>query len=215
MRRDGGQRLAATGNDGQRLRGARLPSELVHNSGLFNSEVSAPMSKLVSTRARQFRAALPSGRQGGRVERRELTIPARVLATSAHAGQVDKAGRPYIEHPARVAALVAVELGAQHPAVAVAWLHDVVEDTDVSLVEIRQAFGQQIAAGVDAMTRRGAEEPEAYYARVRADELALAVKRADIADNTDPARVALLDQATAARLAGKYRHARAELGLAS
>ncbi|RKW70438.1 HD domain-containing protein [Galactobacter caseinivorans] len=149
------------------------------------------------------------------MERRDLTIPARVLATSAHAGQQDKAGRPYIEHPARVAALVAQDVGPRHAAVAVAWLHDVVEDTDVTLEQIRQAFGDQIAAGVDAMTRRSGEEPDAYYARVRADQLALAVKRADIADNTDPARVALLDHATATRLAGKYRHARAELGLAS
>lgn len=149
------------------------------------------------------------------MELRDLTIPARVVATSAHGRQRDKAGRPYIDHPARVAASVAAEVGARHAAVAVAWLHDVVEDTDVTLDELRRAFGEVIADAVDAITRRSGEGAEAYYARVRANELALIVKRFDIADNLDPERVRLLDEVTAERLARKYRTARQELGLAS
>lgn len=54
------------------------------------------------------------------------------IATAAHAGQVDMAGRPYIGHRARVASLVA-ELTDDPDAIAAAWLDDVVEDTAVTL----------------------------------------------------------------------------------
>ena len=148
------------------------------------------------------------------MNQRDLAIPARVLATSAHAGQRDKAGRPYIEHPARVAAAVASAYGPRHAAVAVAWLHDVVEDTDVTLAELRGAFGDAIADAVDALSRREGEELRGYYARVRGNPLAMAVKEADIADNTAPDRVALLDECTRERLSAKYQHAATELGLA-
>ena len=75
----------------------------------------------------------------------ELVDQAMVLAARAHAGQLDKAGAPYIEHPGRVAvhvtrhALPEDEEAAQ----AVAWLHDVVEDTPVTLPDRpgRQARG--------------------------------------------------------------------------
>lgn len=57
---------------------------------------------------------------------RDVVERAKELAHRAHAGQVDKAGRPYIEHVARVAAAVADDPLAE----AVAWLHDVLEDCD-------------------------------------------------------------------------------------
>jgi ADP-ribosyl-[dinitrogen reductase] hydrolase len=57
---------------------------------------------------------------------------ARELATTAHAGQVDKVGAPYIEHPARVAGRVRAA-GDGEDAEVVAWLHDVVEDTEITL----------------------------------------------------------------------------------
>jgi (p)ppGpp synthase/HD superfamily hydrolase len=53
------------------------------------------------------------------------------IARRAHAGQVDKAGLDYITHPARVAAGVRLH-GGKNEAVAAAWLHDVLEDCDVS-----------------------------------------------------------------------------------
>lgn len=128
------------------------------------------------------------------------------LARSAHAGQLDKAGAPYIDHPARVAARVRAAANGDDAEI-VAWLHDVVEDTDVTLVAIEGEFGPRIARAVDAMTRRPGEG-DGYYERVAADPLALSVKRHDIADNTAPERTALLDPATRERLAAKYRHAR-------
>ncbi|MBN9610487.1 MAG: phosphohydrolase [Actinobacteria bacterium 69-20] len=140
-----------------------------------------------------------------------LISRAEALATRAHAGQVDKAGTAYIEHPRAVARIVQRDHPGQAAAIAIAWLHDVVEDTDVELDTIRADFGDEIANGVDAMTRRDDEEPDDYYARVAANRLALAVKRADIENNTDPARTALLESATRARLAAKYEHAIAVL----
>jgi len=126
-----------------------------------------------------------------------ITQAAQRIATVAHAGQVDKAGRPYITHPARVAARVA---GDDH-AVAVAWLHDVVEDTTVTLADLREQFPAEVVAAVD----------DEYYARVRRVPLALTVKLADLADNSDPQRLARLDDATRERLVAKYARARAEL----
>ena len=146
----------------------------------------------------------------------DLVARARALATSAHAGQVDKAGAPYITHPERVAARVAggTPTGTHDDAeaVAVAWLHDVVEDTAVTAADLAAAgFPGTVVAAVLALTRAPGEDPDGYYARVAADPLALRVKRADIADNTDPARVAALDPATRERLAAKYAHALAVL----
>lgn len=134
---------------------------------------------------------------------------AEALARAAHAGQVDKVGRPYIEHPQRVAARVRGDELLE----TVAWLHDVVEDTPVTLRRVHEVFGPAVAGAVDALTRRAGEASESYYARVKSDPLALEVKRADLADNTDPARSALLDPAERERLAAKYALARAQLGV--
>ena len=129
------------------------------------------------------------------------------LALTAHKGQEDKSGQAYIGHVVRVAAGVEGEAET-----VVALLHDVVEDTDVTLAEIDAEFGPDIATAVDVITRRAGEAPEAYYDRVRANPLARAVKLSDIADNTHPARLALLDEDTRARLTQKYAKARRALG---
>lgn len=135
------------------------------------------------------------------------------VAARAHEGQVDKTGHPYIEHPARVVENVAHHAPAAdlETARAVAWLHDVVEDTDVPLKELATMFPHKVVTGVDAMTKRDDEDQDSYYARVRSNRIALAVKRADIDDNTDPARVARLDEKTRKRLEVKYARARAVL----
>lgn len=136
----------------------------------------------------------------------DMVTAAEQLATRAHAGQTDKAGRPYIDHPRRVAAR-ALETSAQPEGVVVAWLHDVVEDTPVSLEQLRElGFTQTVVAAVDALTRRPGEG-DAYYRRVAADELARTVKLADIWDNTHPDRTRLLAPADAERLRRKYEHA--------
>lgn len=136
---------------------------------------------------------------------------ARKLAVLAHAGQVDKAGRPYVEHLERVAAMVkhAKSLGL---AQAVAWLHDIVEDTAVGELDLMAAgMPAEVVEAVLAITHRPNEPRTEYYARVRENHLALAVKLADVADNADPKRLAMLDAATRGRLERKYARAFEEL----
>lgn len=139
-----------------------------------------------------------------------LTERARSIATRAHRGQTDKSGADYIDHPRRVAdrARHYARAGQEDAAEVVGWLHDVVEDTAVTLDDLRADFPEEIVTGVDAMTRRPDEDGDAYYRRVAAHPLARAVKQADLDDNTDPARTALLDEETRERLAHKYAHAR-------
>ena len=134
----------------------------------------------------------------------DLAQQAEHIARIAHAGQVDKAGAPYAEHPARVAAAV----GGDPLAQAAAWLHDVVEDTSTSLDDLQAAgFPESVIAAIDALTRRPGEASDAYYARVAADPLALRVKRADIGDNSGHERLGRLDEPTQIRLRDKYAHA--------
>ena len=77
---------------------------------------------------------------------------AKTLATSAHEGQTDKAGLPYITHPERVAARLDTP-----EAKVVGWLHDTVEDTPLTIRDIEAAFGPETAAAVDAISRRAGE----------------------------------------------------------
>ena len=138
----------------------------------------------------------------------QLVAAAEALSRAAHAGQVDKSGAPYAAHPARVAARV-----ADDPlAAAVAWLHDVVEDTGVDIAQLRQdGFPDAVLDAVLLLTRDDAVPADDYYRAIRANPIALRVKLADIADNSDPARLATIDVPTRERLRRKYSHALAVL----
>jgi hypothetical protein len=133
---------------------------------------------------------------------------ARTLAMEAHAGQVDKIGKPYIGHPARIAMAVREE-GYSDEVEAVAWLHDVVEDTDVTLADLYvHGFSVEVIDAVDAISKRKGEKFEAYYERVKANPMALVVKWHDVADNSDPRRLAKVAPDTRERLRAKYERAR-------
>jgi (p)ppGpp synthase/HD superfamily hydrolase len=137
----------------------------------------------------------------------DLVKRAKDLAHRAHAGQVDKAGRPYIEHVARVAAAVADDPEAE----AVAWLHDVLEDCAGYASKIDMSYPLAIRKAIVCVTRYPHDAAKAYYAGIRTNPLALRVKLADIADNADESRLALLDSKTADRLRKKYAKARRAL----
>ena len=110
---------------------------------------------------------------------------AKAIATAAHQGQVDKGGYPYIGHPAAVASMVEGE-----DETAVAWLHDTVEDTDMTLDRLREeGFPEEIIRAVDAMTRREGEPRGEYLERVKADPIARKVKLADLRHNSDISRI--------------------------
>jgi hypothetical protein len=129
---------------------------------------------------------------------------AAMIAAIAHHGQVDKGGEPYVEHCHRVAE------GIPDPeAAAVGWLHDVLEDTDWPLERLRTSgLSAHQEAALIAMTRvkghgRKKETDPEYLARVAAVDMAVIVKRADIADNSDPRRLAGLEPDLRHRLARK------------
>jgi (p)ppGpp synthase/HD superfamily hydrolase len=129
-----------------------------------------------------------------------------LTAVEFHMGQVDKGGLPYILHP--LAVMGSVE-GFDAKMVAV--MHDVVEDTTCTLRTLETAFPAHVVAAVDAISKREGERKEAYWARVKADPLALRVKLADIAHNTSPKRMAVLRASEREYLQKKYRKALAFL----
>lgn len=97
------------------------------------------------------------------------------IADAAHTTQHDLAEFPYILHPFRVAIAVQGET-----AKVVAILHDVIERTDVTLDDLASVgFARAILDAVDAVSERGAEPLDSYFARVRSDLLATEVKRGD------------------------------------
>jgi len=129
------------------------------------------------------------------------------LAAEAHAGQVDKAGAPYILHPLRL--LLAVDAPTDR---IVAVLHDVVEDTPWTLEVLRkEGFSEEVVAALDALTKRPGEAYDAFIGRVAANPIARRVKRADLMDNLDLRRLPAVTEADCARLA-RYRAALAQLG---
>lgn len=135
---------------------------------------------------------------------------ARAIATKAHAGQVDKGGVSYLEHPAHVAFLVTTDEEK-----ACAWLHDVVEDTPVAFDDLRRAgIPERVVAAVDAMTRREGEDYlGTYVPRICGNAIACEVKLADLAHNMDLSRLPRVTQADERRVE-RYRAAR-ELLLAA
>jgi len=107
------------------------------------------------------------------------------IAAAAHAGQVDKAGQPYILHPLRVMLRVL----SDHERIA-AVLHDVVEDTDVTLQQlVAEGFPPQVVAAVDALTKLPGESRLQAAQRAAANTIARQVKLADNAENMDLSRI--------------------------
>ncbi|MEU6976662.1 HD domain-containing protein [Streptomyces sp. NPDC046371] len=135
------------------------------------------------------------------------------LAVTAHAGQTDKAGRPYAEHLRAVAEGVRAR-GGDERQIAAAWLHDAVEDAALSPGWLAgAALPPEVKEMVRALTKRPGEDLEGYTRRILATPGALLVKEADLAHNADPARLAVLDPPTRDRLTAKYARVRGLLGL--
>lgn len=106
------------------------------------------------------------------------------VAASLHQGQTRTgSGLPYITHPVMVAGMVEAS-GASDDVVTAALLHDVIEDTELTIGFVRAAFGFEVARIVDAVTRRGGEEYGQFIARVKdAGPAACLVKAADLKHN--------------------------------
>ena len=89
-------------------------------------------------------------------ERMEKVDKAFIFANAAHDGIRRKSGEPYIIHPIAVATVVARDLGLE-PSVIAAILHDVVEDTDYTVEDIRNLFGENVSRIVDGLTKLSGE----------------------------------------------------------
>lgn len=128
------------------------------------------------------------------------------IAFKAHYGQIDKSGKVYISHPARVMDRMKT---AGDKIVAI--LHDVIEDTEVTSEELAKTFPSYLVASIKALSQGEHESLEDYISRVKVNPCALRVKREDIRDNLNPWRLKELDLQTQERLKAKYAKARALL----
>lgn len=120
-----------------------------------------------------------------KAESATLVQRAAAIARKAHAGQVDKSGKPYIGHIERVAARVTSD-----EAKCVALLHDVLEDTDIlPEPEMRRIFGDAITDGVLSVTRKEDESYEEFVRRAGENPLGRQVKMSDLIDNSNLSRL--------------------------
>lgn len=124
------------------------------------------------------------------------------LAFRAHAGQTDRYGAPYLLHPLRVMS----RMGTDRERV-IAVLHDTVEDTGLTLDDLRQeGFPEGIVRGVDALTRRAGESYDEYIRRLGTNPEAVRVKLADLEDNLDLRRYPSISDADVERLQRYHRY---------
>ncbi|MDO4864553.1 MAG: HD domain-containing protein [Ruminococcus sp.] len=114
----------------------------------------------------------------------ELTVRAMQIAYAAHHGQTDISGVPYIFHPYHVAEQMKDEY-----AVCAALLHDVVEDTDVTLADLERDFPQEVTEAVRLLTHDPRTDYRDYILAIKQNELARRVKLADLAHNCDESRI--------------------------
>ena len=129
------------------------------------------------------------------------------IACQLHAGQTDKAGRPYIEHLTRVLLRVQMDGGDRFQQIA-ALLHDSIEDEKTTADELL-ALGvpSEAVVLVQALTKRDEQSYEDYLRGLIGLDRVLTVKMADLDDNSDPERLELLPERQRMRLQAKYAQA--------
>lgn len=112
------------------------------------------------------------------------------VAKKAHFGQTDRAGIDYIKHPETVASFVATDEEK-----AVAYLHDVIEDTSLTLLDLKkEGFSKNIIEAVDILTKKKGQDYQSYLNLVKTNELARVVKLADLRHNSDLTRLPLITE---------------------
>ena len=114
-----------------------------------------------------------------------LTIRAMDIAYHAHHGQVDKSGVPYIFHPLHLAESMEDEISC-----CAALLHDVVEDTNITLEDLAQQFPAEVVDVVALLTHEEGVDYFDYVRRIKENPIAKKVKLADLAHNSDTSRFA-------------------------
>lgn len=128
-----------------------------------------------------------------------------MLSYMAHKDQVDKGGSPYYLHPI----YVALNVNSEDEKI-VALLHDIIEDTDITLDDLKsEGFSDEIINAVDAITHRD-ESYEIYIQKVKTNAIATVVKIADIKHNMDTSRLKKITEKDIKRVE-KYKKALAYL----
>ena len=118
------------------------------------------------------------------------------IAVEAHAGQEDKSGLPYAFHPIRVM----LRCKSDEAKIA-ALLHDVVEDTPVSLDQLcEEGFSEDVLSAVRLLTHDPSVPYEDYIRQLSRNPIAREVKLADLEDNSDIKRLTGIDEKAVARL---------------
>ncbi|WP_430885164.1 GTP pyrophosphokinase [Fusibacter sp. JL216-2] len=108
-----------------------------------------------------------------------------LIAIKAHYGQLDKGGQPYILHPLRVMQSCNSDLEK-----ICAVLHDVIEDTNISLNELREeGFSEEVLVILDLLTKKEQEDYSTFIDRISKNETACRVKIADLQDNMNLSRI--------------------------
>lgn len=132
----------------------------------------------------------------------KLTRLAMQIAYRAHHGQVDKSQIPYIYHPIHLAEQMTDEYTT-----CVALLHDVVEDTEVTLEELAKVFPAEVVDAVGLMTHDPAVSYPEYVRHIKQNPLACQVKLADLKHNMDITRIDKPDEKALSRINDKYKKA--------
>ena len=132
----------------------------------------------------------------------EMTKKALQLSFEAHKDQLDKSGMPYVYHPFHVAEQMEGE-----DTTIVALLHDVVEDSDYTVDDLREmGFSEAVCGAITLMTRDPAIPYLDYVEKIKENPIARAVKLADLRHNSDLARLDHVDEKALERVE-KYRAA--------
>ena len=134
----------------------------------------------------------------------DLTKKAMVIAYRAHHGQTDHGGVPYIFHPFHLAEQMTDEYTT-----CVALLHDVVEDTSVTLEELAEVFPKEVVEAVTLMTHDRNVPYLDYVSKIKDNPIARTVKLADLTHNSDRTRLETdgNDEEVIRRYENKYRRA--------
>ena len=112
-----------------------------------------------------------------------MTIQAMHLAYRAHHGQVDKTGLPYIFHPIHLAEQMEDEVSCT-----VALLHDVAEDTEITLQQLSMEFPPEVMQPLHLLTHAPGTDYFEYVRAIKENPIAVKVKLADLAHNSDQSR---------------------------
>ena len=135
----------------------------------------------------------------------EMLGKALLIATTKHAGQFDRGGKPYILHPLAVMGLLDTEYINEELYQVIALLHDVIEDTPTTYQYLKEeGICDRAIDAIRALTKVPGQTPEEYKESVLSNRDAMIVKKADLTHNTDIRRLKGVTEKDLARMT-KYQ----------